>query len=128
MIIREVRASDADVWKAMRCALWPDGAEEHRAEIVAFLAGDAHEPRAVFVAEDESGLLVGVAELSIRNDVAGIAGKRTGYAEGLYVVPERRGRGIARKLLHAAKLWARENQCEAFASDRTDRVIIDRRF
>ena len=118
MIIREVRASDADVWKAMRCALWPDGTEEHRAEIAAFLAGDAHEPRAVFVAEDESGLLVGVAELSIRNDVAGIAGKRTGYAEGLYVGPsgedvESRENYCTRRSYGLAKTSARRLQAIA---------------
>lgn len=128
MIIRSVRPSDASAWEAMRCALWPDGAEEHPAEIAAFFAGSLNEPCAVFVAEDEPGSLVGVAELSIRNDVARIAGKRTAYVEGLYVMRERRGRGLARELLRVAKQWARDNQCEAFASDRADRVIIDKTF
>ena len=80
------------------------------------------------VAEDVGGVLLGVVELSIRMDVPGLLGKRTGYVEGLYVNPEVRRRGIARKLLQASRLWAREQRCEAFASDRADRIVIDRSF
>ena len=127
MRIRPIRPSDAASWESMRRDLWPDGAHEHAAEISAFFAGAIDEPSGVFVAE-ESGLLVGVAGLSVRDDIAGLPGKRTGYVEGLYVIPEGRGRGIARQLLRAAKLWARSNQCDAFASDRGDRIIVDRRF
>ena len=113
MPIRPIRPSDAASWESMRRDLWPDGAHEHATEISAFFAGAIDEPSAVFVAE-ECGWLVGVAELSVR--------------EGLYIIPEHRGRGIARQLLRAAKLWARSNQCDAFASDRADRIIVDRRF
>ncbi|HUJ32170.1 MAG TPA: GNAT family N-acetyltransferase [Candidatus Acidoferrum sp.] len=128
MTIRNARPSDAPAWEAMRCKLWPDGAAEHADEIADFFADGAKEPCAVLVAEDEPGRLIGVAELSLRDDVAGLAGERTGYVEGLYVVPEWRSRGIAQKLLREAKLWAYKNNCTAFASDRAERVIIDKRF
>lgn len=127
MVIREVRPSDDAAWESMRCDLWPDGAHEHAGEIASFLAGKLQEPSAVFLAEDE-GSPVGVIELSIRDHVPGFAGKRTGYVEGLYVVPQRRGSGIARELLRVAKQWASDNHCDAFASDRADRLIIDRGF
>ena len=48
--------------------------------------------------------------------------------EGLYEVPEARGRGITRRLLRASVDWARQQKCTAFASDRADRVIMDRRY
>lgn len=128
MLIRPIRPSDALAWEAMRRALWPDGAEEHASEIAAFFAGTSHEPHAVLVVEDHSGSVVAVAELSIRDDVSGLQGKRTGYVEGLYIVPEYRGRGLARKLLHAARTWARVNRCATFASDRADRIVIDKNF
>jgi aminoglycoside 6'-N-acetyltransferase I len=128
MIVRKVRPSDAPVWEAMRCDLWPGGAEEHATEIAEFFAGRLEEPCEVLVAEDEFGRLAGVMELSIRDDVAGLLGKRTGYIEGLYVPPNDCWRGIARELVRAARVWARSNECEAFASDRAGRVVIDNRF
>jgi aminoglycoside 6'-N-acetyltransferase I len=128
MIIREIRPPDAAAWETLRCELWPDGAEDHREEIAAFFAGTVAEPNAVLVAEDPSGSLIGVAELSIRDDVPGLAGKRTGYVEGLYIRPEWGGRGIARELLVASKEWARKSKCEAFASDRAGRVVVDKGY
>lgn len=73
-------------------------------------------------------LWVGLVELSIRLDVVGLEGKRTGYVEGLYVDPGLRGQGVARMLLSESRRWARNQGCTAFASDRADRVIIDARF
>jgi aminoglycoside 6'-N-acetyltransferase I len=62
----------------MRRELWPDGSEDHAAEIAAFFEGSVPEPAAVLSAHDQSGAMIGFAELSIRLDVAGLAGKRTG--------------------------------------------------
>jgi aminoglycoside 6'-N-acetyltransferase I len=126
--VRDVVREDAPAWQAMRGKLWPDGAEDHGPEIASFFAGTLPEPTAVMVAEDARGALLGVVELSIRTDVPGLIGKRTGYVEGLYVEPRVRRRGIARKLLQASRTWAREQRCEAFASDRADRIVIDRSF
>src|ERR1700741_4185926 len=80
---------------------------------------------AAMMAENAAGAIVAFAELSVRDDVPGLHGIRTAYVEGLYVKPESRFRGIAQKLLHAAQKWAREQKCEAFASDRADRIVID---
>jgi len=51
-----------------------------------------------------------------------------GYVEGMYVVPEARGLGVARALLQASRDWARAQNCTAFTSDRADRVIVDKHF
>jgi len=93
VIIREVRPDDVADWLAMRRELWPDG-DDHGVEIAAFFTGSLEEPQAVLVVE-EDGLLIGVAELSFRRDVAGLEGKLTGYVEGLFVRPAFRGRGVA---------------------------------
>lgn len=127
-MIREARPSDAAAWEALRRELWPDGTEDHGPEIAAFFAGTIAEPNAVLVAEDANGEIIAIAELSIRYDVAGLNGKRTGYVEGLYVRPAWRNRGISRELLLASKEWARKSMCEAFASDRAGRVVVDKGY
>jgi aminoglycoside 6'-N-acetyltransferase I len=126
--IRRVTPADARVWTAMRCSLWPDGVADHEAEIASFFAGNLLEPIAVFVAEIPDRGIGGFAELSIRTDIAGLAGERTGYVEGLFVRPDVRQQGVATKLLKTSRNWARQQKCTAFASDRSDRLIIDKRY
>lgn len=111
----------------MRRDLWPEAAEDHGQEIRAFFAGRLDEPEAVFVVQ-EGSWLIAFAELSTREDIKNLAGKKVGYIEGLYVVPYFRHRGVARKLLSAARRWARENRCQALASDRAERIIVDPHF
>lgn len=117
--IRHVREADAAHWLRLRHALWPDTSEDqHQAEIQRFLSGRSREPRAVLVAEDEqTGSLVGLAELSVRPYAEGCDTDRVGYLEGWYVSPEFRRRGIARALVTAAESWAMSNGCTEFASD-----------
>lgn len=127
MTIRPIEPSDAATWERLRRDLWPEDPESHAVEIASFFAGSLAEPQAVLVAQ-EGPNLIAFAELSIREDFPGLAGKRVGYVEGLYVTPAFRGCGIARTLLSASKSWARENHCDAFASDRAERIIVDPRF
>lgn len=126
--IRNVEPADSAAWLMMRRDLWPGDDDSHAEEIAAFFAGTLEEPQAVMLAENESRTPVGLLELYVRTDLEGLAGKRVGYVEGLFVVPAFRGRGVARQLLQAARSWARENDCDAFASDRAERVIVDRSF
>ena len=126
--VREAVPEDAPVWEAMRRDMWPDGADDHATEIAMFFAGTLDEPLAVLMVEDAAGTIVGVAELSIRSDVAGLEGNRAGYVEGLYVRREVRHHGVARNLMRASRVWARQQKCAAFASDRAGRVVIDRTF
>jgi aminoglycoside 6'-N-acetyltransferase I len=128
MLIRNVHRADVAAWERLRSELWPDGAESHKAEIEEFFAGTIAEPQAVLFAEDDAGTVMAFAELSLRRDIPGLEGQLTGYVEGLYVVPEFRLRGIARALLVASRVWAREQRCVAFASDRAERVVIDTTF
>lgn len=120
-------AEEAEDWLPLRCDLWPEGEEDHRGEIAAFFAGHATEPLAVFVAES-GGRCIAIMELAIRENLPDHAGKKVGYVEGLYVVPEFRGRNVAKHLLRAAQAWAREPQCVAFASDQVERLILVPRY
>ena len=40
-----------------------------------------------------------------------------GYLEGIFVLPEHRRRGIARRLVEACQSWAQLQGCKEFASD-----------
>lgn len=126
--IRRITPEDSYDWTRLRCELWPDGREDHAAEIAAFYAGKLPDLAEVFVAESFEGRMIGFAELSIRTDLPTLVGTRVGYVEGLYVIAEARGSGITRALLRASRDWARQQKCPAFASDRADRVIIDKGF
>ena len=127
ILIRAIQPCDASLWEKLRCDLWPDGAADHASEISAFFSGRLAEPQAVLFAQ-QGPEVVAFAELSIREDIDGLRATRVGYVEGLYVVPSSRGIGVARKLLQASRIWARQNGCEGFASDRAGRVVIDARF
>ena len=128
MKIRHARPIDTEMWERMRCDMWPDGREDHGSEIADFFAGMRAEPEAVLVAESADGHLVAIAELSVRTNLPLRLGQPVGYVEGLFVVPEARGQGIARALLQASREWARQRGCTGFASDRAGRTVIDRTY
>ena len=128
IFVRPVTPDDAGVWEKLRCALWPDGLVDHAAEIASFFAGTLDEPAAVFIAENENHTAIALLELSIRTDVPGLEGQRTGYVEGLYILPEARGANVASRLLDESRLWARQQHCTAAASDRAERIIVGRRY
>lgn len=100
----------------MRCELWPGEKASFAEEVDRFYSGSLLEPQAVFVAE-ESGGLVGFAELSIRPQAEGCHTRRVGYLEAWYVDVQARRRGIGRALVIAAEDWARSQGCTEFASD-----------
>lgn len=113
-------------WLAFRKALYsPLEDAFHEAEMRQIFASEA---QACFLALDESGVPLGFMELSLRNFVDGCLGSPVGYVEGLYVVPEARGRGIARKLLRHAIQWSREHGCRDIAADSEIRDEEAQRF
>lgn len=121
MVRHSVRAAtrgDATAWLQLRRALWPEGSNaEHRDDIAQFFAGEAREPLAVLLAEDDAGCPVGFAELSIRTYAEGCRSDRVAYLEGWFVVPKARRQGVGRALIAAAEEWGRSQGCCEFASD-----------
>ncbi|MGK9233601.1 GNAT family N-acetyltransferase [Inquilinus limosus] len=105
-------------WARLRAALWPDqSAEEHRDELIRTIRkGD--ERANAFVVRLGSGEIVGFAEAALRVDyVNGCKTSPVLFLEGIYVRPDHRRRGVARRLCDAVAAWGRSMGCTEFASD-----------
>jgi len=104
-------------WLAMRRALWPDGGTD--AELLhemerALAYPDICVQFMAFCGEQA----VGFAEAAVRRDaVNGATVSPVGFLEGLYVVPEARRRGVARRLVQAVIDWALAAGFTELASD-----------
>jgi aminoglycoside 6'-N-acetyltransferase I len=73
---------------------------------------------AQFIAYDDCGAAVGLAEASLRTDyVNGASSSPVAFLEGLYVLPGARRRGLARALVENVEDWARSVGCRELASD-----------
>ena len=116
-IVRPVTPADAADWLRMREALWPDEIDSLAGEVREFFEGTLREPMAVLVAVDERGVLVGFAELNIRNYAEDCVTDRVAYLEGWYVEPHARRRGVGAALVRAAEDWGRAQGCTEFGSD-----------
>ncbi|MFC0010706.1 aminoglycoside 6'-N-acetyltransferase [Devosia nitrariae] len=117
MHISPARATDHADWLAMRVALWPGGLDdEHGADIEAY-DEDAQSPICL-IARNGAGVALGFAEAALRHDyVNGCKTSPVAFLEGIYVRPDTRGRGVARKLVAAVEAWAAGLGCTEFASD-----------
>ena len=120
--ISSITKKEAGDWLRLRNLLWEG--DDHISEIEKYFSGILEEPNEVLIAKDNLGNVVGHVELSIREDIDGLVGKKTGYIEGLYIEEDHRFCSLSRVLLRASENWARSRGCVAFASDREDRVII----
>jgi aminoglycoside 6'-N-acetyltransferase I len=119
--VRLVGPADRAEWLRMRHLLWPDEADEHGAEIDAFLA--AGDPSlATFVLARPDGRLGGFLEAGSRPYAEGCAGE-AGYIEGWWVDADLRRQGHGRRLVAAAEAWARDRGFGEMASD----ALLDNR-
>ena len=118
MVIRPAARADAEAWRTLREALWPEDEPADLArDVERFFAGAVVEPLEVLLALDDRGSAIGFAELSIRPYAEGCVTNRVAYLEGWFVAPDARRRGIGSALVRAAERWARERGCTEFASD-----------
>jgi len=110
------RADDAG-WLALRHALFPQhDAVMLRAEMDRFVAQP--ERCAQFLAIDEEGVPVGLAEVTLRADpVPGTRTTPVAFLQAIYVAPHARRRGLGRALVAHARAWGRARGCTEFASD-----------
>lgn len=117
MDTRPIEPKDADIWLAMRQALWPDaGMAELAAEIAAFFGGQG-QIAAVYLCCETPERIVGFVELSLRSYAEGCRSSPVPYVEGWYVVPEARRRGAGGSLIRAAERWACAGGHVEIASD-----------
>lgn len=106
----------AGEWAALRAALWPEGSsDEHRRDIDRIMAQP--EKFVTFLA-CEDGAAAGFAEGSLRFDyVNGCETSPVTFLEGIYVRPEYRRKGIARRLCAEIERWGKKKGCSEMASD-----------
>lgn len=104
-------------WLALREQLWPDcSRERHLSQMSALLASP--DRFAQFVEYDASNNAIGFVEVALRTDyVNGTTSSPVAFLEGIYVVPEARMLGVARRLLAEAQRWAIGAGCVELASD-----------
>ena len=108
--------ADAADWARMRRALWPGSLADHEADIAAALTGAGGGLN--LMARSADGRPVGFAEASLRHDyVNGTVTSPVAFLEGIYVEPDHRGTGVARRLVAAIETWARQSGCSELASD-----------
>ena len=115
--VRPIEARDAKAWAAMRAALWPDeDAAAMDAEARAHFADKPLYP-GIFVAEAESGDLIGFVEANIRSHAEGCYDGPAPFIEGWYVEAARRRRGVGSGLIAAVERWATAQGFTELASD-----------
>lgn len=106
-------------WVRMALLLWPNHTEKDlRTELELDLTSSS---QTTFLCKDEGGKFIGFQTVSLRKEyVPGAKSSPVAYLEGIYVEPDYRHQGIARKLHMAAENWAKENGCTQIASDTWD--------
>ena len=71
-----------------------------------------------FIAVADDSTPLGFIEIALRSDyVNGTRSSPVAFLEGIYVTPLARKLGVAKALVQAGELWARERGCVEFASD-----------
>jgi aminoglycoside 6'-N-acetyltransferase I len=129
MRIEPASAAHLDAWAELRFALWPwDTVAERLAEARAlYCAGDPG--RAAYLALDAQDRVIGFAEAALRQDyVEGCATSPVAFLEGIYVAPEVRRAGIARRLADKVAAWGRSLGCTEFASNALLDNLASHRF
>lgn len=112
--IRELRASDQEVWLGMYRRLWPKFSD-------AALLTEIHRiqksgKRSAYIAEHQ-GTPAGFAEYALRDYANGCNSQPVPFLEGVWVAEEFRSRGIARALILYLEQIARNSGFVEFGSD-----------
>jgi len=114
---RQCDENDLADWIELRLQLWPgDHVEEFLDEARDMLA----QPQryGAWLARDEQGRALGLAEASVRRDyVNGTEGSPVLFLEGIHVRHDARRQGVARALVHKVQAWGSARGCVDFASD-----------
>lgn len=118
MEILSVAERHIEAYATMRMALWPsETIARHRGDIEEALASPSVD-HVAFLAVVGGDVCVGFAEAALRHDyVNGCTTSPVAFVEGLYVSPDMRRNGVARRLIDRIVEWARTRGCSEIASD-----------
>lgn len=115
MEIEELSKGAIDHLVGLAMNLWPESNEEELHHEFMGMLFDRNNTCFLCLEEDNP---LGFIHISTRHDyVEGSSGSPVTYIEGIYVLEGQRGKGVARKLLEAAEIWAKEQGCAEIASD-----------
>ena len=113
--IRPITEADQAAWLRLRQQLYHDvGIDFHHHDMRSILA--AADREAYFICH-ESGDIMGMLELCLRNYVDGCLSSPVAYIEGIYLKPAYRGQKHATQLLRYAEAWGRRHGCTELATD-----------
>lgn len=114
-MVKKAEIADVPHLAELALQLWP---EHEKQELEAeFRQGMQQGSTHVFLKWLEDSA-VGFAQCGLRQDyVEGTSTSPVGYLEGIFVLPEYRGRGFARELTASCEAWAKAQGCWEFASD-----------
>ena len=119
MKIRPVRQSDRTEWLRMREILYqsPDPQEIDDWYAAAKDIGTKDVGNAVLVADRGNSNLAGFVEIGLRSYAEGCEASPVAYLEGWFVDEDVRGKGLGRRLIHAAEKSAIDHGHNEIASD-----------
>lgn len=98
--------------------LWPDTDYEDLVTDFRCKLTSVNECCFLYVEGLENKEYFGFVQVSLRNDyVEGSNSTPVAYIEGIYIDERYRRKGIAKKLVEAAEVWAKDKGCTEIASD-----------
>lgn len=113
--IEEINKDNFNEWLSMALALWPDNGKNELKDEFQKILSSTKEQAFIYKLDNE---YIGFINLSIRTDyVEGSNSSPVGFVEGIYVKPEYRNRGIAKKLIIKGEEWAKSKGCTQIGSD-----------
>lgn len=111
--LRPLLAADRAQWLVLRQALWPGHDLEALGQEI-----DQYDPaNTTAIGAFDGDTLVAFAEASIRPWGDGCDTAPVGWLEGIFVAPDYRSRGIARRLVMAVEAWTRGKGLTELGSD-----------
>lgn len=113
-MVKKIKSSELYFAAELAACVWNCSKEELYEEFKASI----DRKNVAFFLKYSAGIPVGFAQCKLRFDyVEGTETSPVGYLEGIFVKEEYRKRGYARELLAACEQWAKEQDCNEFASD-----------
>jgi len=115
LVYESLAAADAEACLPLAMQLWPDeDTEGVRKEMVRATSS----PDDVLIGCKDGKTLVGFAQAGLRHDyVEGTSSSPVAYLEGIFVLPDYRKQGVARRLVEEVCTWGRDKGCTELGSD-----------